>query len=654
MDAPNIQWPAGAGYRTGDRGTEALAVKDISPFVPDTIVDTQNFETDPIPGTGGGDLPWLTTTSSPHTGLRCFRSGAIANNQQSLWTFTIPATATHLRLWWRVSSEAGFDFLEIYKDSVSVPNRILQQSGTGNVWTQSTLALGAATTVIIRYVKDSSSSSGLDTVFVDDFEWIIPGAAAVQNYEPLHLEPTENRLKVDASFATPAHVIVDSLPEVEIKNDAGNPIPVSGTVAVSNFPATQVVSGTVNIGTIPEVEIKNDTGNPVPVSGTVSATQGTSPWVVSGAVTVSDGSGPLTVDGTVAVSNFPASQTVNGTVTADTNFDYPEDSVHNSGDIGAFVLAVRNDAGTPLAANGDYSPLQTNAAGELRVTTSGSSPTGRDDTDDQASVATGLAVGVDRQYVYDGTNWDRQRSGGVTGMAGVAGAEAHDAPATGNPILNGMRASIAAPAAVSADADVVNMWATRNGAQRVYGSRRRRTGLYYASLGNTTVTAAADGALVGRFWLVNPVGSTVFGAVRKVYMSMTTGSGLLVLTSPTFTVERITFTGTASGATITPAKRDSSDAANSLTVRTASTGMTITAGAAAHGFQVFQSLATTSNGVFPPPFPFTNDEDEYLILRAGEGIVIRQATAGTALDTRVCNFDLQWEEFNSTDFVVRD
>ena len=53
------------------------------------------------------------------------------------------------------------------------------------------------------------------------------------------------------------------------------------SVTVSNFPTTSTVyqgtspwtiTGTVNIGTMPEVEIKNDTGNPIPVSGTVTAT----------------------------------------------------------------------------------------------------------------------------------------------------------------------------------------------------------------------------------------------------------------------------------------------------------------------------------------------------------------------------------------------
>jgi hypothetical protein len=55
---------------------------------------------------------------------------------------------------------------------------------------------------------------------------------------------------------------------VEISNDVGNAVPVSGTVAVSG---TVPVSGTVAISNS-SVEIANDVGNPVPVSGTVTAT----------------------------------------------------------------------------------------------------------------------------------------------------------------------------------------------------------------------------------------------------------------------------------------------------------------------------------------------------------------------------------------------
>ncbi len=46
---------------------------------------------------------------------------------------------------------------------------------------------------------------------------------------------------------------------------------------------------------------------------------------------------------------------------------YAEDSAHTTADIGNFVLAVRNDAGTALAADGDYSPFSLDSAGALRV-----------------------------------------------------------------------------------------------------------------------------------------------------------------------------------------------------------------------------------------------------------------------------------------------
>ena len=46
---------------------------------------------------------------------------------------------------------------------------------------------------------------------------------------------------------------------------------------------------------------------------------------------------------------------------------HAEDAVHTSGDLGIMSLAVRNDAGTALAADGDYIPLSTDANGNLRV-----------------------------------------------------------------------------------------------------------------------------------------------------------------------------------------------------------------------------------------------------------------------------------------------
>lgn len=78
--------------------------------------------------------------------------------------------------------------------------------------------------------------------------------------------------------------------EIEINNNTGNPIPVSantttngagnpiyvnvtnGTLSVTqgtdpwNVSGQVSISGTVDIGTMPEVEIKNDSGNPIPVT----------------------------------------------------------------------------------------------------------------------------------------------------------------------------------------------------------------------------------------------------------------------------------------------------------------------------------------------------------------------------------------------------
>lgn len=72
----------------------------------------------------------------------------------------------------------------------------------------------------------------------------------------------------------------------------------------------------------------------------------------------------------VAISDGTDTLAINadGSINAQVPFDYAEDSAHASGDIGAFILAVRNDAGgSMVSADGDYSPLQTDSSGRLRV-----------------------------------------------------------------------------------------------------------------------------------------------------------------------------------------------------------------------------------------------------------------------------------------------
>lgn len=212
IDGFNIQWRTGAAYLTGDRGTGALGVQIVDPGIPEVIVATENFETDPISGSG----TWTLTTSSPHSGARCLRSAVIGVNASTLYTFNIPAPATHIRVWHRVSSELNFDFFNIYKDSVSVPNRLFQLSGTANVWNVSTLNVTGATTVIFEYVKDGTSSVGLDAAFIDDIEWIIPGTAPTQNWAPYQLTPDGMRIRVEDAGA--AVILDDVLDELILTN----------------------------------------------------------------------------------------------------------------------------------------------------------------------------------------------------------------------------------------------------------------------------------------------------------------------------------------------------------------------------------------------------------------------------------------------------
>jgi hypothetical protein len=79
-------------------------------------------------------------------------------------------------------------------------------------------------------------------------------------------------------------------------------------------------------------------------------------------------------DGTTAIgvtSNALDVNIASGSLTI--NSEYAEDSVHGSGDIGSFSLAVRNDTLASLVdTDGDYAPFQVNALGALYVAVDGS------------------------------------------------------------------------------------------------------------------------------------------------------------------------------------------------------------------------------------------------------------------------------------------
>lgn len=390
--------------------------------------------------------------------------------------------------------------------------------------------------------------------------------------------------------------------------------------------------------------------------GTIVATQGTTPWVV----------GATDFDIRDLVFATDKVDVSGSTVTAETIFDYPEDSPHVSGDIGAFILAVRNDAGTALAADGDYSPFQVNAAGELRVTTTGGTPTGRDDTDNQAAVATGLNTTVNRVYVWDGANWDRW-TGAVTGpltdaqlratpvpISGtvsvtepvtVDGIVALDAPTLAaletTTVLQGTSpwvvsgtVTVNEPVTVDAvDLDIRNLLPSQDGVRVGYQRDPAWVGVYsFSESFNGTTTAINN--FVSIF---NPIGSG--RDLVLLYVAVESYSVGIFVATNTIRLSRIT---TASGGVIFTggAEFQTTDPSRVAEVRVTNPTVTVLASISEfgqnQGITAVGSTAVSRREYRPDP-----SWGEFLLV-PGEGVVLRQNTAGDT-DQRF-SFTVVWAE----------
>lgn len=171
-------------------------------------------------------------------------------------------------------------------------------------------------------------------------------------------------------------------------------------------------------------------------------------------------------------------------------------------------------------------------------------------------------------------------------------------------------------------------------------------GTYFFHSGNLTIVAAAHGATVGFIYAYNPVASGKLVRIvgLKIESGMTTA--IATPTAPRITVERGTFTGTPSGAVIPVAKVDSTDQSNVLYISAASTGATNGTPIPMGGKLVDANATGTVNTSSSRSEIFKVGEDvRDAILRAGEYMVIRQADAATASDTRKAIVDMLFEEY---------
>jgi hypothetical protein len=179
-------------------------------------------------------------------------------------------------------------------------------------------------------------------------------------------------------------------------------------------------------------------------------------------------------------------------------------------------------------------------------------------------------------------------------------------------------------------------------------SQRSVLGAYKASSGTLTVPAGVhNGTTTGFLWFYNPVGSAIKMAVKRISWNVQIIVLAVDLLGGELRFSRFTFTGVGSAGLLTPASRDSTDAAAVGNLRTASTGMTCTLGATINGTQYpTMGLATGGAGVWPGAINelIPDKEQDEIILRAGEGIVIWHAIAVTTANRRLfVNF--AWEEF---------
>jgi hypothetical protein len=185
----------------------------------------------------------------------------------------------------------------------------------------------------------------------------------------------------------------------------------------------------------------------------------------------------------------------------------------------------------------------------------------------------------------------------------------------------------------------------------VPSSPHNRLGSFMCSPVQQSVAAAAQNATsTGFLWLQLPAGSAVDAIVRAFSIEYNASAATAMPTAPVIALARFTFSGTASGAAVTPAKSRSSEASNVLQVRSAMTGMTVSLGANVASSSV-PSLATAV-GIYGLKDWLVQEgrdlEANDIRLAPGEGLVLYQTVAGTASDVRRFTCDIKWDEVDNT------
>jgi PKD repeat protein len=123
--------------------------------------------------THSGNANWSKVTDVYYYGGDSARSGTITHNQSSTIETSVSVGSTQaVKFYWKVSSEASYDYLRFYIDGVEKT----KIAGTVD-WTQASYNIAAGThTLKWSYTKDYSVSTGSDCGWVDKLEITAPAA----------------------------------------------------------------------------------------------------------------------------------------------------------------------------------------------------------------------------------------------------------------------------------------------------------------------------------------------------------------------------------------------------------------------------------------------------------------------------------------------
>ena len=142
---------------------------------PQTLADA--LDNAALAFTTGGDAEWFAQTGENHDGTDAAKSGPVVR-LQSTWMETTVSGPGALSFWWRVSSEADWDWFSLYVDG-ELEDRIC---GTNGVWELKQIQIAGDGAHVVRweYAKDHYVSHGSDCGWVDQVLWTPAGVARVK------------------------------------------------------------------------------------------------------------------------------------------------------------------------------------------------------------------------------------------------------------------------------------------------------------------------------------------------------------------------------------------------------------------------------------------------------------------------------------------